>query len=77
MREGSRLLRDRGGWEGQNIASLRRVILDPIMQAFCLCTGKITQGKNNSRPTITQGFFKITQENFGNKLMVPEVFGLI
>ena len=46
-------------------------------QAFCLCADKITQRKNNSRPTITQGFFKITQGIFRKKLKVPEVFCLI
>ena len=44
---------------------------------FFFGAGKITQAQNNSRSKITQGFFKITQENFVKKLMVPEVFGLI
>jgi len=44
------------------------------MQAFFCALKKITQGKNNSRLTITQGFSKITQGIFGKKLKVPEVF---
>ena len=52
-------------------------LVDVPMAGFFFGAGKITQAQNNSRSKITQGFFKITQENFGKKLMVPEVFGLI
>ena len=48
-----------------------------VKPGFFFGAGKITQAQNNSRSKITQGFFKISQDNFGKKLMVPEVFGLI
>ena len=47
-------------------AEFRSLPYGPIT-GFFLCADKITQGKNNSSPKITQAIFEITQGIFAKK----------